>query len=193
MIDVSSYQGTPNWQKIYAAGVRKAYIKATEGSSVIDSRLKWNVRDARQAGIEVGLYHFAHPANSPSVEARFFLRAAGVFIRPGDLPPALDLELQEGHDWTYLRSWKAEWFKAVDAAVGVRAVFYSYFSFWQQMNDLFKDRPIWGADLRPGFKPPETWAFHQYSFTGRVDGIAGSVDLDRVIFDPPRVKEEVAG
>lgn len=185
MIDVSSYQQRIDWGKLHDAGVRKAYVKLGE-NFVVDAFAAGNIREARKHGVEVGLYFFAHPSHSPVEEARWFLRNATALMQHGDLPPALDLELTEGHDWAYLNEWKRTWFGAVDTQIGCRAVFYSYYSFWQNMT-LYPDRPVWGADLHPGFVPPPSWAFHQYSFTGTLPGISGHVDLDRVIWDPVRI------
>ncbi len=184
-IDVSSYQGHISWSKVFGAGVRNAYIKWGE-SFTVDSFAVENLRNARSAGLDVGLYFYAHPSNSPLKEASWFLRTAGPHLLAGDLPPALDLEVAEGHDWAFLNEWKATWLAAVDAEAGCRAAFYSYYSFWQNMV-LYPDRPVWGADLQAGFKPPLTWALHQYSFTGAVPGIQGHVDLDKVLWDPKRV------
>lgn len=186
-IDVSSYQSYIDWPKVFDAGVRKAYIKWGE-NFVIDGQAVRNINGARKAGIEIGLYLYGHPSHSPSAESAWFLRTAGAHLLVGDLPPALDLEVAEGHDWPFLNEWKAAWLAAVDNAIGVRAVFYSYYSFIQHMT-LFEDRPVWGADLRAGFTPPKSWFLHQYSFTGKVNGISGHVDLDRVMWDPPRIKE----
>lgn len=185
MIDVSSYQGAVDWAKAYDAGVRKAYVKLGENFTE-DWQATRNVKECRKHGVEHGLYFYAHPSSSPTAEARWFLRVAAPLMQAGDLPPALDLEVTEGHDWAYLNEWKRTWFAAVDAEIGCRAVFYSYYSFWQQMT-LYGDRPVWGADLRAGFVPPQSWFFHQYSFTGTMAGIRGHVDLDRVLRDPIRI------
>lgn len=188
-IDVSEYQGTVDWPAVYGAGVRRAMIKWGEWSSSLGSYRQdpyavRNVTGARKAGVQVGLYFFAHPSRSPTESASWFLRTAP--LETGDLPPALDLEVMEGHDWVFLNAWKKEWFAPVDAHVGVKAIFYSYFSFWQQMV-LYPDRPVWGADLRAGFVPPASWAVHQYSFTGTIPGISGAVDLDRFMWSPTAI------
>lgn len=186
MIDVSEYQGSIDWGKVYSQGeVRKAYVKLGENFR-LDEYAARNIAYARRAGVEVGVYWYAHPSNSPKQEAAWFLRNAAPYLEHGDLPPALDLEVAEGHDWAFLNEWKRTWFAAVDSYVGCRAVFYSYTSFWQKMT-LFADRPVWGADLRTGFIPSVSWAFHQYSWTGTIPGINGHVDLDRVLHDVTRV------
>lgn len=186
MIDVSEYQGGIDWKKVYDAGHRRAYIKATEGVSIVDRYLRSNVDRARASGVQVGLYHYAHPSGSPVAEARAFLHAAAPYLRAGDLRPALDLEVAEGRSWVDLNEWKAQWLAAVDREIGAQAVFYSYWSFWKHMT-LYRSRPVWGAYI--GLLPyaPLSWAFRQWSFTGRVPGIRGHVDLDTPLWGESRI------
>lgn len=188
MIDVSEYQGVIAWQLVRQAGHTRAYIKASEGVTGIDPRRHFNATRARACGIKVGFYHYAHPSNSPRAEAEHFLRSAGRHMRVGDLVPALDLEVSEGHDYRYLNAWKAQWLHIVDAAIGVPhgTVFYSYYYFWKEMQ-LFADRPVWGAAYG-NFTPPPSWAVWQYSSTGRVKGIRGPVDLDRHLKALPLIR-----
>jgi lysozyme len=190
MIDVSNRQGAIDWAKVKASGVERAYLKATEGVSFHDGTLLRNTQQARQAGVQVGFYHFAHPSNSPLQEARFFLAIARNLIRAGDMPPALDLELAEGHDVAYLNGWKSQWLAAVDAAVPCdrphSTVFYSYYYFWKTMV-LYPERPVWGAGYGAGFAPPPAWSIWQYSSTGHVPGINGYVDLDKPLKPLPTV------
>lgn len=183
MIDVSEYQGQVDWRTAHEkGGVDRAYIKFGERTR-IDPWAARHIIGARAAGVQIGLYYYGHPSLSARQEAAWFLRYAGHYLQSGDLPPALDLEIAEGHDWPYLNAWKATFLQALDHAVGVRSVFYSYFAFWKRM-ELYADRPVWGADLNPGFTAPPTWAFHQYSFTGTVPGVSGHVDLDQVLRVP---------
>src|SRR5690348_9950938 len=68
-IDVSSYQGSPNWGSIKSCGWQFAFAKATEGVSINDSSYRYNINNAKANGVYVGAYHFAHPdLNSPSSE-----------------------------------------------------------------------------------------------------------------------------
>ena len=193
-IDVSEYQGAVDWQKVYDSGVRHAYVKAgqlyADTGYRFDAQFTHNLAEARRAGVEAGVYWFASPGQSPLVEARWFVRNVVPLLHDGELPPALDLETTAGHDWPYLDHWKATWLAAVDAAVGCRAAFYSYYEYWRRMT-LYPDRPVWGADLRAGFTPPSTWFLHQHSFTGRVRGISGDVDLDHFLHDVPRIAKGV--
>lgn len=188
MIDVSSYQGVINWHKVFDDGVRTAYVKLTEGTSIVDARAKGNVAGARAAGIAVGLYHYAHPSRSPIEQVKIFLERAHGLIRVDDPAPALDLEIAEGHSYAYLSDWKAQFLAFLDHSIGHPrgAVFYSYYYFWKQMK-LYPDRPVWGAALGSSFRPPPSWHAWQYSFAGHIDGIEHAVDLSKIVKPLPRV------
>ncbi|QOT01293.1 hypothetical protein JNUCC42_09155 [Brevibacterium sp. JNUCC-42] len=56
-IDVSKWQGEIN--QVASDGVKYAFIKATEGTSLVDRKLKENAQRANRAGIKVGYYHLA--------------------------------------------------------------------------------------------------------------------------------------
>lgn len=186
MIDVSSYQGRINWKQVYKEGIRRAYIKATEGLNYVDPWFKTNAKNARSAGVQIGFYHFAHPSNSPLAEARYFLHNIHPFLHDGDLPPCLDLEVEQGKSWTELGLWKARWYRPVDHFIGTLAMFYSDLSFYQDMNGgghpLNPKRPLWIADYthsRPD--AAKEWFAWQYTSKGKIGGIKGLVDLSRVI------------
>src|SRR5262245_8697518 len=100
-IDISSYQGVIDWTEVRAAGLAFAVIKASESSSHSPSREQYfatNAAQARAAGLLVGGYHFFRADEDPSTQAAVFrqvLEAAGVTM---DLPPALDVETDDGQD-----------------------------------------------------------------------------------------------
>src|SRR5579871_2192017 len=60
-IDVSSYQGQPNWGSVHGAGIVFAWAKATEGTYGIDGDFTYNEGNGKAAGIYLGAYHFARP------------------------------------------------------------------------------------------------------------------------------------
>lgn len=187
MIDVSPYQGFPNWQRVKAAGHTHAYLKASEGlTGTTQGWLPSTIAKAREAGVTVGLYHYAHPSNPPHREAAHFLDVAGPHWLAGDIRPALDLEVTEGHDWAYLNDWKAQWLALVDQHIGALSVFYSYWYFLKQMR-LYKSRPVWGAYVGGRLPAGTDWTIWQHTFTGRVDGISGPVDLDLVLKPVPTI------
>lgn len=111
-IDVSQFQGTVDWARVArpvaqgGGGVKFAFIRATRGGTVngrvVDTRFATNIVAAKNAGLRVGIYHFARwdlstpgvltGLNSPADEAQHFLSIAGPHITDGSLRPVLDLE-----------------------------------------------------------------------------------------------------
>ena len=98
-IDVSHFQGEVDWQAV--AGVRFAFIKATEGLADIDPRFRQNWQDSRAAGLLRGAYHFLHPNLDARQQAAHFLSV--VNLDDDALPPALDVEVTDGVDPASLR------------------------------------------------------------------------------------------
>lgn len=62
--DVSSHQGTVDWNSWKSKGVTFAYIKATEGTTYTNSDFSALYTGATNAGLIRGSYHFAHPESS---------------------------------------------------------------------------------------------------------------------------------
>ena len=52
-IDVSYFQDDIDWQKVSDAGIRFAFIKATEGGDRLDPKFLANWRGAKAAGMKV--------------------------------------------------------------------------------------------------------------------------------------------
>ena len=58
-IDVSNHQGRIDWNKVANDdNVQFVYIKATEGATYVSPTFEQNIREAREAGLKVGFYHF---------------------------------------------------------------------------------------------------------------------------------------
>ena len=90
-VDVSQYQGVVNWSAWKARGRVFAYIRATEGTSIIDSDFSINYPAAYRAGIIRGAYTFADPRQAGgAAEADFFVAHGGKWLPDGlTLPGAL--------------------------------------------------------------------------------------------------------
>ena len=93
-IDVSRYQGVIDWKAVRAAGIRFAYIKATESTDYLDPTFNANWAGAKAAGIVRGAYHYFHSDEDAKRQASLF--AQTVSLEPTDLPPALDVETDFG-------------------------------------------------------------------------------------------------
>src|SRR5262245_44128113 len=100
-IDVSHHQGQVDWARVAASGIRYAFMKATQGAGFIDSRFVANWAGAALNGVVRGAYHFFDPGATAAQQFENFTNV--VSLEPGDLAPALDLEL-DGQNWTDLPS-----------------------------------------------------------------------------------------
>jgi len=192
-IDVSKYQGRIDWRAVASTHVRFVIVRATLGNRYRDGRFAMNVAGARRNGLTVGTYHFAKPGRArwdPRAEADHFLDV--VRVRTGDVVPVLDIEETGGLSPQQLRSWAGAWLDRVEARTGVRAMIYSGNHFWHTFmrnTPWFaqRDHPLWVAHWYVGSPdvPAGRWGGRgftvwQWSSTGRVAGIKGSVDLDRM-------------
>jgi lysozyme len=178
-IDVSHHQGPVDWQRVAADGVDFAYLKASEGGTVVDERFRESWDGAGEAGLRRGAYHFFTLCRSGADQAAHFLRTAPP--DPSALAPAVDLELAGNcHDrpaGTAVRDELADFLSRVENAWGQRVVLY--------VGDDWEGRyPVLDGSRRPawlvGFvgRPDRDWAVWQVSWRARVDGIEGPVDLD---------------
>jgi lysozyme len=179
-IDVSHFQGEIGWRAVAAAGVRFAFIKATEGLDDVDPRFAQNWQLSRAAGLVRGAYHFLHPNLDATQQAEHFLSV--VTLDDDALPPALDVEVTDGVDPATLVAAIQTWLGTVEAALGCKPVVYTDPSFWRQnVGADLSAYPLWLAcyAARPDVPASwQRWTFWQHSESGSVEGIAGPVDLD---------------
>jgi len=113
-IDVSSYQGSPNWTTVKANGAIFAYVKATEGNYYEDPDFSSDMVNGKAAGVLMGAYDFCLPDSyCPSVEAAYFWSFAGSKIAKDgkSIMPMLDFETYSGvtcGEGTYT-AWINDW------------------------------------------------------------------------------------
>jgi len=88
-VDISSYQGDVDWTVLSSQDIDFAYIKATEGSSSVDSQFLRNWEGAVQTDLLIGAYHFVSFDSSGETQAAHVIDT----VPDGaTLPIALDLE-----------------------------------------------------------------------------------------------------
>ena len=190
-IDISRWQGTINWPAVRNAGKRFAFIKATEGTTLVDPFFAANWKAAKDAGLLRGAYHFFRPLQDAKKQAESFLKT--VKLEAGDFAPVLDLEVSENMKAATIIQRVEIWITEIEKQTGRKTIIYSGLSF---LNDSFtipaggpplwaKDHLLWIANYLPPtatqpFMPTgwAKWTFWQHSQTGKVDGISGNVDLD---------------
>jgi lysozyme len=183
-IDVSRYQGAINWKEVKDMEVKGlrigfAFIKATEGTSIVDGQFRRNWVSAEEQGIPKGAYHFFIPTRSAKKQADNFIGI--VSLQRGDMPPVLDVEKSRGVSITEMQKAVKIWLDAVEDHYGVKPVIYTNVDFYQKYFQTgFEEYPLWIAHYLQPDKPriENKWMFWQHSEIGRVDGIKAPVDFN---------------
>jgi GH25 family lysozyme M1 (1,4-beta-N-acetylmuramidase) len=202
--DYSHWNGTitsAQWTTLYNAGWVFGWTKATEspydwdndtcgGYWYTDDTLANNMVNARNAGILMGCYHFAHPqCNTAVAEANGFVDRAGDYITSGYLRPVLDLEDGYSLGATALSTWVNTFCDTVESLTGVEPIIYTnpnYAIYY--LNSTVADRTLWIAEYFIPTPDPQTgepdtgvfttWDFWQYTASGTLPGLSGSHDLN---------------
>ncbi len=196
-IDISKYNGTIDWEKVAADGVRFAYIRAgvrgySSGAIVMDETFKTNVEGASAAGIQIGTYFFSQAVNEAEAveEADALLNSLeGLNI---NCPIAYDLEKIENSDSPprtktltseqYTKNTIAFCNRIKEA--GYTPIIYGNIKTFLMMLDMtqLEDYEKWFAgyisedSITPYF--PYEMRIWQYTSNGTVDGIEGKCDMN---------------
>ena len=184
-IDISRWQGEIDWASVKAAGTRFVYMKATEGGDHVDPAFQRNWEGARRAGIPRGAYHFVYWCRPAHEQAVWFKQQ--IPNDPDALPPVLDVEWN-GHSRTCPQKIAPDlarekiqlMLNELELLTGKKPVIYTDITFHREvLEGQFNSYPYW---IRSTAALPEvrynnrTWAFWQFTTTGRVPGIKGDVD-----------------
>lgn len=183
-IDVSRYQSTINWKELKSMednGIKIGFvfIKATEGTSVVDEQFRRNWIQADAENIPKGAYHFFIPNRSVQKQVQNFIQI--VNLKPGDLPPVLDVEKSHGLSVNDMQKEVKQWLNEIGKHYGVKPIIYTNIDFYERYFQTgFEDYPLWIAHYLQSERPriEDKWFFWQHSEKGRVDGIKAPVDFN---------------
>ncbi len=204
-IDVSKWQGRPDWSKIKAAGVDFAMIRlgyrGSNGSFGEDECADYNLENADQNGVLTGVYFYSRATSTEDArrEAEWILERIGKYAI--SMPVVMDYEMagNSGEATASHRTDTALAFLDRIAAAGYRAMLYVPIEEFEDPTLWEKDRilkkfSVWGAfydgKVYPEVQHPNEkipYAMWQYSNTGKIDGISGNVDLDLAYFTAERI------
>jgi len=129
LIDLCSIQGTIDADKIKAAGIDGAYVKASQYSSTWDHRFDGYISELTRVGISCGAYHFCSQQTDPVKQMKFFKLAStcyGSSTMIGTLPPLLDWEFCHALDPKVCVDWLTTAAAEVTNLWGREPVIYTY-------------------------------------------------------------------
>lgn len=178
-VDVSTYQGEIEWDVLSAQGISFAFIKATEGSSLVDPHFSFNYAEAQKYDIAVGAYHFFSYDSPAETQAQNFIDAVEPF--EGMLPPVIDLEFYADHEKDppsreYVDVQLGIILKKLEEYYKLKPIIYATEkSYKLYLSGAYEEYDIWIRDVyfNPKLSDGRKWTFWQYTNRERLDGYNG--------------------
>lgn len=184
-VDVSHYQGDINWETIAAQDITFAFIKATEGSGMVDDCFAVNWENARAAGLYTGAYHFFSFDSGGDTQAENFITT--VPYEADAMPPVIDLEFYRSHNLPSTEEVQDNLRILLDAMkehYGKTPIIYTTNQCYDEyLKGTDMEYTLW---IRSIFTPPSSslepdWCFWQYNPRGILEGYEGDeqfIDLN---------------
>lgn len=190
-IDVSKYQGEIDWDKVKADGVEFAIIRIAyrgygSGEIVTDEQAVANIKNATKAGVKVGVYFFSQAINEKEAEEEAEYVIDIIDKYKIEYPIVFDMEEINGDTARTDKLTKEE---KTDIAIAfcerVKEEKYTpmvyanikWFAGYYDMKRL-EAYDKWFAYYDDTLYFPYKIKMWQYTDSGKVDGIAGNVDLN---------------
>lgn len=199
-LDVSHYQGTIDWARVAAAGYKGAMLKTVSTNRklskrsdglYIDPAFETNYRNARAAGLDVGVYYYTYATSEAMANAELSLLRQAVHGKEFSLPVCVDVEENKLKqlstlDLSNLTAYALEQVERM----GFYAQLYTYtgYKYELDMARLSSRWDVWLADYT-GKAPKVSFKYnaHQHTSKGSVPGISGNVDLNVTTLNYPRI------
>lgn len=202
-IDVSRYQGKitlDGWLKVKAAGYKGVMLKTVSTNKklskradglYIDPTFEDNYKNAKTAGLDVGVYYYTYATSEAMADAELALLRQAVYGKELTLPVAVDVEDNRlgKLDKQSLTDLTAYALHEVEQ-MGFYAQLYTYtgYKYELDMARLSSRWDFWLADYT-GKTPNVTFNYnaHQHTSKGSVPGITGNVDLNVTERNYPKI------
>lgn len=188
-IDVSHHNGPVDWKAVQSHSVGFVYVKASEGMTDVDPLFQSNWLALGEQGMPRGAYHFFVTEDDPTEQAKLFFSTYQP--RPGDLLPAIDIEVLGRGSGAEATERLAAFIALVKAEIGASPIIYTNANFWNsdlagdpQLLEAIRDCPLWIAEY--GVAAPKVpsgwsrWTIWQWASGQTTPGITGGVDRNRV-------------
>lgn len=202
-VDVSRYQGLIDWAQVAAAGYKGAMLKTVSTNHklsnrsdglYIDPTFETNYRNARAAGLDVGVYYYTYATSEAMADEELALLRRAVYGKEFSLPVCVDVEENKLKqlstlDLSNLTAYALEQVEKM----GFYAQLYTYtgYKYELDMARLSSRWDVWLADYT-GKTPNVTFNYnaHQHTSKGAVPGITGNVDLNVTTLNYPKIIEK---
>jgi GH25 family lysozyme M1 (1,4-beta-N-acetylmuramidase) len=186
VIDVSQYQGNIDWDKVYASGIRHAYIRLCNGTT-LDIWATRNARECTRLGISFGFYCYWHPMLLAFRQADLLVKYTR--SEKANLVPMVDVEAHDNQKPITIINKLSKTVEILTRAFGKPPTIYTGAWFWNSRvkSAKFSHCPLWVAkyvhySLQAFHDPnhvvpvdPQDWDTYAKSHTEPVPVIGWSV------------------
>ena len=187
-IDVSKWNGRIDWKKVKKAGIDFCIIR-TGYSKTVDYKFKYNIEEAIENGLQIGVYHFSYATTNAKAkeEAEFCLKLIKPYRKYITLGVWFDYEYDSV---SYSRRYGvyptkksvtslAETFCSTVEKNGYSTGIYTNLDFSSNYftKEVLNKYPTWIA-VWGKMNYHGKYVMWQYTDSGRVDGIHGKVDMN---------------
>lgn len=195
-VDVSTWQGSINWEKAAASGIKFAMIRAGYGQNNIDQQFRANAMGAVKAGVYVGFYWFSYAYTNEMAwaEANYLVEAVKSLGLPVMFPLAFDYEYDSdvkakaaGYSPDIVK--QADTFLARIEERGGYAMNYTNVDYLNRGFSRLTQFDLWLAHWGRS-EPSRKCGIWQYGSDGSVPGMSGRIDMDLAYIDYPAVMKD---
>lgn len=185
-IDVSSYQGKPDWAKVSKSGIKFAILRIHQKSGT-DSSFEYNYKGCKSNGILIGGYKYSYALTPAQAIDEAEDVIAALNGRGLDFPVFYDLE------WSNQKKLGKQAVENIAVAfmtrikkAGYKVGIYCNMDWYSNiLSDALKQYDCWVARYPASDNGsvqerlrPSVGVGWQYSSKGKVPGISGSVDMN---------------
>lgn len=205
VIDVSYVQTSIDWKKVKAAGIKGAIIRcgfrgAGTAKLTEDDMYQKHMKGAHEAGLPIGIYMFTEAINAAEgkAEAEYAIKLWKKFGYPLSFPIAVDTEdvywyetkngkkvkcKGRANSGVLSKAKRTEAIKAFCEEVirqGYKPMIYASLSWLDNQLDMSKlPYDVWVAQYNSTCDYKGKYILWQYTSSGNVNGIKGSVDMSK--------------
>lgn len=206
-IDVAKWQGTINWPMVRSEGVEFAILKIIDKTGKMESSFAYNFAEAAAQELPIGVYNYSYATSIAKAQADAKKVLEALHGRELSYRVWLDVEddCQKGLERQLIELINE--YKAVIEENGYEFGVYTGLSFYNSYIRPYAallECPFWiarypsnkvmhiGSEPSTDKKPDilhTLWGW-QYSSKGRIPGIAGDVDLNKMYTKPETEAEQ---
>lgn len=186
-IDVSKWQGNIDFEKVKNAGATFVMMRIgvqtkQNGELNIDPYYDQNIKNAKDAGLKVGVYLYSIATSSKEAVEHANWVIDKLNGEKLDLPIVFDWE-----NWSKWNTYKMSFFEINDVANkfmdtveehGYKGMLYSSKYYLENIWTNKFNYPVWLAHYTKKTNYEGDYMMWQLSNTGRIDGIYGDVDIN---------------